>query len=58
MKKFLLSLIITFIINIHLSAFGLFMEGGMGYNTDENVGLGFIVSTEGLYTGIGAGFVF
>jgi hypothetical protein len=36
--------------------FGFFMEGGLGYNNDENVGLGFVTGSEGFYTGVGAGF--
>ena len=42
----------------YLCAFGLFMEGGLGYNTDENVGLGFVASSKGKYSGVGAGLIF
>jgi hypothetical protein len=31
------------------------MEGGWGYNRDENVGLGYVASSKGTYFGIGAG---
>jgi hypothetical protein len=40
-----------------LSAFGFFMEGGLGHNTDENVGLGFVASSKGSYFGVGAGLI-
>jgi hypothetical protein len=57
MKKSFLSLVLLFFVNIYLSAFGLFMEGGVGLNTDQNVGLGYVVNSKGTYTGIGAGIV-
>jgi len=36
---------------------GAFMEGGYGYNSDQNVGLGYVLDSKGSYIGIGAGFV-
>jgi hypothetical protein len=35
---------------------GFFMELGIGYNLDENVGLGFLAKSEGAYVGTGAGY--
>ena len=34
--------------------FGFTMEAGAGYNYDENVGLGFLAKTKGMYIGAGA----
>ncbi|MDR1238771.1 MAG: hypothetical protein LBK27_01530 [Treponema sp.] len=57
MKRFVLSGALVFLMGGSLSAFSFFMEGGLGYNTDENVGLGFIASSKGAYFGIGTGMV-
>ena len=38
--------------------FGLYLEGGAGYNADQNVGLGYVVTVDGAYTGIGTGMIF
>ena len=58
MKKIFLGLIFLIFLNGFLFSFGLFLEGGAGYNTDENVGLGYVVSSNGFYTGVGAGIIF
>jgi hypothetical protein len=34
---------------------GLFFDGGIGYTSDENIGLGFVNSARGFYFGVGAG---
>jgi hypothetical protein len=57
-KIYLFSFILFIYGNIFLSAFGLFMEGGIGLNIDQNVGLGYVVDSKGSYTGVGAGIVF
>jgi hypothetical protein len=58
MKRTILTLTLIVLVNSFLPAFGFFMEGGLGYNTDENVGLGFVAKSEGAYFGVGAGAVF
>ncbi|MFP3091124.1 hypothetical protein LQZ21_12445 [Treponema sp. TIM-1] len=35
--------------------FGLFFDGGIGYTSDENIGLGFVNSAKGFYFGVGTG---
>jgi hypothetical protein len=58
MKRFFVLFVVILAINQNIFAdFGFFIEGGLGYNTDENVGLGFVTSSKGFYTGVGAGFV-
>jgi len=58
MKRNILScIILVFTIN-YLPAFGLFMEGGVGIDTDQNVGLGYVVDSKGVYTGVGVGMIF
>jgi hypothetical protein len=57
MKRYILLAVLIISINSFLPAFGFFMEGGLGYNADENVGLGFVTGSKGMYTGIGAGLV-
>jgi hypothetical protein len=58
MKRYVLLAVLAISINSFLPAqFGFFMEGGFGYNADENVGLGFVTGSKGMYTGIGAGLV-
>jgi len=58
MKKTAFIFISFVIVNNYLSAFGLYLEGGVGYDTDQNVGLGYVVDAKGAYTGIGAGVIF
>jgi hypothetical protein len=60
MKKKIFVVIFIFITVGFLSAegFGFLMEVGMGYNHDENVGLGFLAKTNGIYMGTGAGIAF
>ena len=58
MKKTAFIFISFIILSNYLSAFGLYMEGGVGYNSDQNVGLGYVVDVKGAYTGIGSGLVF
>jgi hypothetical protein len=36
-------------------SWGLFFDGGVGYTSDENIGLGFVNSAKGFYFGVGAG---
>jgi hypothetical protein len=36
-------------------SFGIFADGGIGYTSDENIGLGFVNSAKGFYFGVGAG---
>jgi hypothetical protein len=57
MKKLILVVVFALSVNSFVSAFGFFMEGGLGYNADENVGLGFVTGSKGVYTGIGVGLV-
>ncbi|MDR2629737.1 MAG: hypothetical protein LBC60_02325 [Spirochaetaceae bacterium] len=36
-------------------SFGVFLDAGVGYTSDENIGLGFVNSAKGFYFGVGAG---
>jgi len=57
MKRGILGFIILILTINYLPAFGLFMEGGVGVNTDQNIGLGYVVDSKGAYTGVGAGII-
>ena len=57
MKRAFLIFALIFSVSSFLSAFGFFMEGGWGYNSDENVGLGFVATSKGTYFGIGTGMI-
>lgn len=60
MKRIVLTVFLAVAAHCSLAAvegLGFFMEAGLGYNTDENVGLGFVTSSKGMYTGVGAGVV-
>jgi hypothetical protein len=58
MKRIIMAIIFLGAINHFVSAAGFFMEGGLGYNTDQNVGLGFVNTSKGFYSGVGVGIVF
>jgi hypothetical protein len=58
MKRGLLTCFLVFLSSSFLPAFGFFMEGGLGSNSDENVGLGFVATSSGPYFGIGTGMIF
>ncbi|MDR0374649.1 MAG: hypothetical protein LBH85_02880 [Treponema sp.] len=58
MKRLILSFVLAVSMSGYLSAFGFLMEGGLGYNNDEKVGLGFVASSKGTYFGVGAGMIF
>jgi hypothetical protein len=60
MKKNIFIAMLMFSTTCFLTAegYGFFMELGIGYNFDENVGLGFLAKTEGSYVGAGAGYTF
>jgi hypothetical protein len=60
MKKNILIVTLVFSTTVFLPAqgIGFFMELGTGYNFDENVGLGFLAKSKGLYVGAGAGYTF
>jgi hypothetical protein len=58
MKRAVLIFVLVVSVSSFLPAFGFFMEGGWGYNNDENVGLGFVTTSKGTYFGIGTGMIF
>jgi hypothetical protein len=60
MKKLLVVLILlltTVGCFAQVGGFGLFFDGGFGYTSDENIGLGFVNSARGFYFGVGTGLV-
>jgi hypothetical protein len=58
MKKIFVILLFLFVINGFTFGLNLFFNTGIGYTSDENVGLGFVNSAKGFYFGTGAGLVF
>jgi hypothetical protein len=56
MNFFIAMLFFSTTIFLSAQEYGFFMELGTGFNFDENVGLGFLAKSKGLYVGAGAGY--